>query len=101
MREREKLEREANHRRQVFVDGVREGRRALAPVALLDGAIGILATKFSLLRPLQDVIQRSPVVLVSALGALGLAVSATRSNRRRKSIKPQRGPHAIQFKEEK
>ena len=43
MRERERLEREADHRRQVFADSVRDGRQMLAPMALLDGAVGILA----------------------------------------------------------
>ena len=74
MREREKLEREADHRRQVFAEGVRDGQRVLAPMALLDGAIGFLATKVSLLRRLREVIQSSPVVLASALGVLGLSV---------------------------
>lgn len=100
MREREKLQREADHRRQVFAESVRDGRQMLAPMALLDGAVGILATKLPLLGRLQAVIQRSPVALASALGVLGFVVFSTASNRRRNSVHQRRGRHAIEFKQE-
>jgi hypothetical protein len=103
MREGERLLREADQRRQVFADGVRDGRRALAPLALLDGAIGILAAKISVLRPLREAFQRNPVMLTSTLCMLGLAISSTRWNGRRKSVTPKRpqpGRHTFQFKQE-
>jgi hypothetical protein len=100
MREREKLEREADHRRQLFAASVRDGRQMLAPMALLDTTVGILATKIPLLGRLQEVIQRSPVALASALGVLGIVVFSTGSNRRRTSVDHRRGRHAIQFKQE-
>ena len=100
MRERERLEREADHRRQVFADSVRDGRQMLAPMALLDGAVGLLAQKVPFLGRLQEVIQRSPVALASALGVLGFVVFSTRPNRRRTSVDQRHGRHAIQFKQE-
>ena len=100
MRERERLEREADQRRQVFAESVWDGRQVLAPMALLDGAVGILAKKVPLLGSLREVVQRSPVALASALGVLGIVVYSTGSNRRRTSVDHRRGRHAIQFKQE-
>ena len=72
MREREKLEREADHRRQVFADSVRDGRRDARAYGATGWSDRHSRSRKSLsLRRLQEVIQRSPVVLASALGVLG------------------------------
>jgi hypothetical protein len=101
MRDRERLLREANHRLQVFADSVHDGQRALTPLALLDGALGILASKLSRLRPHREAGQHNQIILGLALGFLKFAITSVGRNGERKSATSKRAKNTIDFMEEK